>query len=147
MSSAAVTLAVLVTMPVADGLMTAVIVYVTLAPGARVAIVSVSAPDTLVCPFPLQVKEVTPAGTASLTATPVAVLGPVFVTTTVYVVVVPGTAVVVPSVLVTPTSTCGVSVSVSEAELLPGLVSFAAVMVDVLVTDPVAAGSIVATTV
>src|SRR5438552_4076946 len=73
-SLAAVTVAVLASEPVADGLTCATTVYVTLAPGAMVAMVSLSAPDWLLLPLPLQVKEVTPAGSGSLTATLVAVL-------------------------------------------------------------------------
>ena len=48
--------------------------------------------------MPLQEKLVTPAGRGSLTVTLVAVLGPVLVTTMVYVVFCPATAVVTPSV-------------------------------------------------
>ena len=40
--------------------------------------VSLTGPETLLCPLPLQVNEVTPAGSGSLTATLVAVLGPLF---------------------------------------------------------------------
>src|SRR5437763_983384 len=108
--------------------------------------VSLSAPVPL-WPLPLQEKAVTPAGSASLTETLVAVLGPLLLTTMVYVVLVPGTAVVVPSVLVTLTSFCGVSVSVSLALLLAALVSLAAQSVTVLVTEPVADGLMDATTV
>src|SRR5436189_8427 len=96
------------------------------------------APDTLVWPLPLQLKEVTPAGSGSLTETLVAVLGPLLLTTMVYVVVCPGTAVVALSVLVTDTSTLGVSVSVSVAVSLAGLVSLAAATVTVLTRSAVA---------
>src|SRR5438270_790506 len=109
--------------------------------------VSVSAPDTLAWPLPVQLKEVTPAGSGSLTATPVAVLGPALLTTTVYVVLVPGTTLVTPSVLVTPTSFCGVTLSVSLPLLLAALVSLAAVAVTVLTTSAVADGLMDATTV
>src|SRR4051812_14658540 len=109
--------------------------------------VSARAPDTLAWPLPVQLKEVTPEGSGSLTATLVAVLGPVLVTTMVYVVLVPGTTEVTPSVLLTPTSFCGVSVSVSVALLLPALFSLAAVTVPVLVTVPAPDGLADATTV
>src|SRR3954447_15153954 len=99
---------------------------------------SVSAPTTFVRPLPLQVKLVTPVGSGSLTATLVAVLGPLLLTTMVYVVLVPGTTEVTPSLLLTLTSFCGVSVLVSVALLLAGLVSLAAVTVTVLVSEPVA---------
>jgi len=54
---------------------------VTLAPLARLAMVSLMAPDTLVWPLPLQVSLAIPAGKVSLTATLVAVLGPALLTT------------------------------------------------------------------
>ena len=60
---------------------------------------------------------------------------------------VPGTTEVTPSLLVTPTSFRGVSVSVSLAVLLAALVSLAAATVTVLVSTPVAEGSMVANTV
>src|SRR5436190_1797098 len=109
--------------------------------------VSVTRPETLVCPLPLQEKLVTPAGSGSLTLMLVAVLGPPELETTiVYVVVVPANTLVTPSVLVTPTLFFGVNVSVSVAVLL-GFVSFAAVTVTVLISEPVAEGLIVAITV
>src|SRR5690242_9959227 len=101
--------------------------------------VSLMAPATLLWPLPLQLKEVTPAGKLSTTETLVAVLGPLLLTTMVYVVLWPGTAVLALSVLVTLTSTLGVSVSVSVALLLAVLVSLAAVMVTVLTRSAVAA--------
>src|SRR3954463_10580078 len=107
---------------------------------------SFTGPDVLVCPLPLQEKPVTPVGSESLTVILVAVLGPELETTMVYVVVLPGTAVVTPSVLVTLTLFCGVKASVSVAVLL-GLVSFAAVTVTLLTSDPVAEALMVATTV
>src|SRR5262245_58164610 len=92
-----------------------------LAPGGRVT-VSLMLPDRpavlpVAPPAAVLVKAAPPsaAGKRSVTVTPVAVLGPAFVTTTVYVVVVPGTAVVGPSVLLTTTSTRGVIVSESVA--------------------------------
>src|SRR5437773_284220 len=62
----------------------------------------------------------------SVTFAPIASLGPVFDTTMVYVVVVPGTAVVTPSVLVMARSTSALSVSRSVAvagEALAGSVT------------------------
>src|SRR5437763_1470772 len=109
--------------------------------------VSLRAPGTLLWPSPLQEKPVTPAGSGSLTATLLAVLGPVLLTTMVEVVLVPGTAVVALAVLVTRTSFCGVSVSVSVALLLAGLMSPAAVTLAVLVSEPVAEALMAATTV
>src|SRR3954466_11703548 len=93
-------------------------------------------PDWLVLPFPLQVKLVTPAGSASLTEMLVAVLGPVLVTSMVAVVVVPGTTLLGWSVLVTLMSYCGVKGSASVAVLLPVLVSLAAATVAVLARVP-----------
>src|SRR5438874_1875680 len=90
--------------------------------------VSLSAPVPLWPLLPLQVALVTPAGSGSLTATLVAVLGPVVLMPMVYVVLVQACAEVMPSVLVTPTSTCGVSVSVSVALSLAGLVSLGVVV-------------------
>src|SRR5215467_10127306 len=97
--------------------------------------VSLSAPGTLLWPLPVQLKAVTPAGSASKTDTPVAVLGPLLLTTTVYVVLVPGTTLLTPSSLVTLMSYCGVGVSVSVALLLAGLVSLAALTLATLVSD------------
>src|SRR5258705_453017 len=75
-------------------------------------------------PFvPDQVADVAPAGSGSLTDTLVAVDGPLLETTIVYVVEVPGTAVVTPSVFVTATFVCGVSESVSVALLFLIIVS------------------------
>ncbi len=42
--------------------------------------VSLIAPETLVLPLPLQTNDVRPVGTGSLTATLVAVLGPLLLT-------------------------------------------------------------------
>src|SRR2546423_562298 len=109
--------------------------------------VSLIAPDCATWPLPLQEKLVTPAGSGSLTATLVAVLGPVLVTTMVYVVVWPATTVLTPSVLVTPTFTWGVSVSVSVAVSLELKTSPAAMTVTVLDSVPVALGLIAAITV
>src|SRR5437660_5009030 len=111
---------------------------------------SLRAPDTLVWPLPLQVSLVAPAGSGSLTATLVAVLGPLLLTTMVYVVLVPGTTAALPSSFVIETSTCGVSVSVSVAVLLAAVVSVTpagGASVTLLAIEPVAAGSIVPLTV
>ena len=53
--------------------------------------------------------------------TPVTVLGPLLVTVIVYEILVPGTALVWPSLIATAMSLCKLSVSVSEAELFPGV--------------------------
>src|SRR5437660_1628426 len=103
--------------------------------------VSLRAPETFVWPLPLQVSPVAPAGSGALTATLVAVLGALLLTTTVYVVLWPGTAVLALSVLVTLTSFCGVSVSLSVAVLLAVLESVmleGAVTVAVFTSEPVA---------
>jgi hypothetical protein len=87
------------------------------------------------------------AGNVSLTVAPGASLGPGLLTTIVYVIGVPGTAVVAPSVLVICRSACGVSVSVSVAELFPGVGSVTLdVTVAVLLSEPVAAELIVPVT-
>ena len=77
---AAVTVAVLTSWAVAAGATVAAAVYTTLPPGARLAMVSLIAPETLVLPLPLQTYDVRPAGTGSLTATLVAVPGPLLLT-------------------------------------------------------------------
>src|SRR3569623_753492 len=88
-----VAVAVSVSGPLAAASTVAVRVYVTLAPGARLAIVSVRSPGTPVCPFPVQLTAVSPAGRASVTWTVVAVPDPAAVATvTVYVTVSPGAA-------------------------------------------------------
>jgi len=116
---------------------------VTDAFGASEPIVSTRLPLPELPFEPLQVTLVKLAGGVSLTATLVAVEGPLLLTTIVYVSGVPGTAVVLPSVLVTATSFWGVNVSVSLPLLLAGLVSLAAVAVALLVRLPVAAGSMI----
>ena len=67
------------------------------------------------------VAPVNDAGNVSVTVTPLAFDGPLFVDTIVYVVEPPGTAAVRPSVFVTETSAERASVSVSVAESLPGV--------------------------
>src|SRR5581483_6457274 len=92
-------------------------------------------------PVAVQVTPVKAAGKVSVTVAPVTLLGPALVTTRVYVSLVPGTAVVLPSVLVICRSAWGVSVSVSVALLFPGLGSITpagAVTVAVLLRLPVA---------
>src|ERR1700730_13670360 len=61
------------------------------------------------------------AGKASAMVAPVTKLGPALVATMVYVVVRPGVYVATPSVLVICRSATGAGVSVSVAELLPGV--------------------------
>src|SRR5438105_2442767 len=73
----------------------------------------------------------------------VTVLGRLLVTTTVLESKVPGICGVLLSSLITDRSACGVSVSVSLAVLLAELVSIGALIVALLVIEPVFAGSIV----
>src|SRR5437763_738173 len=89
----------------------------------------------------VQLTLVSVAGKVSLTVVPGASLGPLLLAVIVYVMAVPGTALVKPSVLVIARSACGVSVSLSVAlSLLPSgsLTPTAAVTVAVLSTLPVA---------
>src|SRR5258708_6491446 len=121
----AVTLAVLVRLPVAEAEMLAVTVNVAVPPFARLTVVLMS-PVPLVRPqlaagAHVQVALLMPAGSVSVTVAPVTPSGPALLTTMVYVTVPPGTAVVTPSVLVMLRSACGVRVSVSVAVLLPGV--------------------------
>src|SRR5438876_405383 len=69
----------------------------------------------------VQLALVIAAGSVSATGASVTALGPALLTTIVYVVLVPGTYVVAPSVLVIARSACGAAVSVSVALLLPGV--------------------------
>src|SRR5436309_1882922 len=110
---------------------------------------------SLMLPLPEAVKPVAPpvatlrydtlvmaAGRLSVTVAPVTVLGPLLVTTIVYVVVVPGTAVAVPSLMATPRSAVGFSVSVSVSLLFPELGSGAvpgAITLAMSLSVPVAA--------
>ena len=149
--AAEVTVAVLLSVPVAAALIVHDEVYVTDEPGGIVM------PELLILPangpavFPvaplagtLVVEHVKIAGNVSATVTLVAVLGPGLDAVIVYVTDPPGTAVVTPSVFVIERSACGVSVSVSVAELLPGTGSVTAVAtVAVLLSVPVAAALIV----
>ena len=95
------------------------------------------------------VTPVIAAGTVSVIGAFVAVEGPTLATTIVYVIVVPGTALVMPSVFVTERSPRGVTSSVSVAELFAGFVSVVPLdgeTVAVLINVAVPAG-VVATTV
>src|SRR5450432_1150389 len=98
---------------------------------------------SLMLPAPATVKPVAPpvavavqlslwmaAGRASLTVAPMTSLGPLLLTTIVYVVVVPGTTVTTPSVLVIARSACAASVSLSVA--LAGVALAGSVTVTVL---------------
>ena len=112
-------------------------------------------PDGLAQPAPAEAAHVhdvnvTPAGATSATDAPITFDGPLFVTTTVYVVVVPGVAVGEPSVLVIVRSATPTIASTSEAELSAGFGSVTpagGTTVAVLVSTPVAAGSRPTTTV
>src|SRR5437868_5888539 len=74
-------------------------------------------------PAHVHVAPLMPAGSVSVTAAPVASLGPALLTTTRYVNPTPGVYVAAPSDFVTLKSACGALVSVSVAELFGGLVS------------------------
>ena len=106
-------MAVLVRLPVAVGSMGAVTVYVTVPPTGMKVTVSLmsplpdgSLPVTPAEPTLVQVTPVSAAGKGSVTTASVAALGPLLVTTIVYVTAVPGTAEVTPSVLVMDRSAC-----------------------------------------
>src|SRR5437588_2230062 len=101
------------------------------------------APDAVHVPPPAPAHvhvQVSEAGKVSATVDPGALLGPALEAVIVYVTEPPGTAVVTPSVLVTPRFACGVSVSVSVALVLPALLSTTAdeLTVAVLLRLPVA---------
>src|SRR5690348_15922955 len=72
-------------------------------------------------PVAVHVTPPNAAGKLSATLAPTASDGPPLLTTIVYVSAVPGTCDVLPSVFDTARSACGVSVSLSVAELLPGV--------------------------
>ena len=73
-------------------------------------------------PAPTHVHvAVNAAGKESATVAPAASDGPAFDAVTVYVTLPPGTADTTPSVFVTARSACGLNVSVSVAELFPGI--------------------------
>jgi hypothetical protein len=116
----AVTVAVFVNVPVALTEIDATTVYVRVAPtGTFTVSLMLPVPDAVQLPPPaatqLHDALVIAAEKVSVTVAPIASLGPVFDTTIVYVVVVPGTAVVTPSVLVMARSTSALSVSLSLA--------------------------------
>src|SRR5437763_1950374 len=105
---------------------------------------NISLPDALPISTLVYV-HVSEAGNVSATVEPGALLGPAFEAKVVYVTMPPGTAVVTPSVFVIPRLAWGVSVSMSVAELLPGVESVtpaAGVTVAVLHKVPVAAALI-----
>src|SRR5262249_32270181 len=147
----AATVAVLVNDTSAPGSIWATAVNVTVPPGSSVTVVTM-------LPVPLAAATLDPAdgtavqltavigdgvGNRSVTCWSTAVLGPLFVTTIVYVVLVPGTAVRTPSVLVMDRSAWGVRPSVSVALLSVGSGSVTpagAVTVAVLTREPVAEG-------
>ena len=95
-------------------------------------------------PAPVQVQvQVRLAGNVSATVAPVALLGPALLAVIVYRTEAPGVAVVTPSVTVIARSADATMVSVSVAELLPGVGSVTpagAVTVAVLLSVPVADG-------
>ena len=146
----AATVAVLTKLPLAAAEMVQLAVYVTLPPAGRLAkSLMLPEPDAVQVPPPapthvqLQVRD---AGKVSATVVPVALLGPALLAVMVYVVEPPGVAVVTPSVLVIARSALAPSVSLSVAELLPGVGSVTpagAVTVEVLLNVPVAAAEIV----
>src|SRR5258708_18359281 len=116
----AVTSVVFVNIPVAPDAIVARTVYVKVAPtGTFTVSLTWPVPDAvqLAMPVAIQVQDalVMAAGSVSVTLAPMASLVPVFDTTMVYVVVVPGTTVVTPSVLVIARSTSALSVSLSLA--------------------------------
>src|SRR5579864_1779291 len=98
-------------------------------------------------PAPTHVQvQVSDAGKESVTVAPAALLGPALEAVMVYVVEPPGVAVVTPSVAVIARSAPGVRVSVSVAELLPGVGSVTppgAPTDAVLLSVPVAAAEMV----
>jgi hypothetical protein len=148
------TVAVFTRLPVADALIVALTVYVTLPPAGRLTVL-------LMLPFPLagQVPPPAPAhvhvavkdaGNVSATVAPVTLLGPALLAVIVYVTLPPGVAVVTPSVFVIERSAFPTSVSVSVAELFPGVGSVTppgTATVAVFTRLPVAAALIVALTV
>ena len=146
----AVTVAVLLSVPVAPALIVQLAVKVTLPPLGRLT-VSLMLPDPEAVqvppPAPAHVHvHVRDAGNVSATVLPVALLGPAFDAVIVYVTEPPGVAVVTPSVFVIARSADAPSASVSVAELLPGVGSVTpagAVTVAVLLSVPVAAALIV----
>ena len=144
--SGAETAAVLLSVPVAPAAMAVVTVKVAEAPTGRSTLLLIDPlPDAghTAPPVVAHVHVIvdTPAGIASVTDAPSTLAGPELVTTTVYVVDWPGTAVEVPSVLLMVRSVCGVTTVTSVAELLAGVGSViepGSVIAAVLVMVPVA---------
>jgi hypothetical protein len=126
-----VTVAAFVTIPAAvDAATVPLIVYVTVAPTFRFAVVEIVFPPPDAAPHAapadathVHVTPVSEAGTESVIVAPVTFDGPAFVTTTVYATAAPGKALGTLTVLVTPRSARGVTSSVSVAELFPLLTS------------------------
>jgi hypothetical protein len=123
----AVTVAVVVSGRLALGEIVATTVYVTDPPGGTVtgslAIAPLPLPSTTDAPLAGTADHVAleiPDGSGNDTVAAVAVLGPLFVTTSMYVDVPPGVYVVFPSVFVIARSTTLACVSVSVALLFPG---------------------------
>jgi hypothetical protein len=143
----------LVSEPVAADETATTTVYVTVAPVAMVAVVeSGIAPeaDPQLAPAVathVQEPDVVPAGSGSVTGASTAVDGPALPTTTLYVVLCPGTIDATPSVFVIDRSAVGFNVSVSELELLAGVGSLtpAGTPIDAVLTRvPVAVATMVA---
>jgi hypothetical protein len=104
-SPVAETVAVFVNvLPVASGFTFATTVYVSDPPGRSLVIVSETLPVCPVRPFPDHDQDETHVGCESLTDIPVAVIGPLLVTTIDQVVVAPGVIVETPLLLLTETS-------------------------------------------
>ena len=121
------TVAVFTRVPVADGDRVAASVKVAVPP-ARSETVDAMSPIPLTAAqldpaeaTHVHVADVIAAGRTSVTGAATTALGPAFVTTIVYVVVVPGTTFTTPSVFVIERSAVGTSVSVSVAVLFPGV--------------------------
>src|SRR5207247_1702446 len=119
-------------------------VYVTVPPVGTLS-VSEMLPEPELCsqeasPVVAHVQvPLVPLGKRSVTSVPGAFEGPLFETTIVYVVELPGTAEATPSVFVIDKSVCEACVSVSVAVLLPGVTSITpagAVIVAVLTRFP-----------
>src|SRR5262245_54290426 len=120
-----VAVTVLVSEPVALGLIVAVKLKVTLALTGRFTVVAkaplpLAGPETLpppVLPVAVQVPAVTPAGSGSETAAPVTAFGPVLLTTIVYVSLLPGTTLVLPSSIATTRGGGAVTLKVTDVQL------------------------------
>ena len=112
---------VLVIVPVAPGAIAAVTVYVAV-PALSSETNSLMGPLPLALPHDeptdaaqVQLVNVTPAGGLSTTFAPATALGPALLATIVYVVLVPGTTLATPSVLVMPRLATPVAASVADA--------------------------------